>query len=200
MPGLPMVDITFAISARGTNGEENFDKMKSIVKKIIDKYSQGKVRYGMMEFGDTPSIKLRLTDTFTSDDELKRLIDTISRSEDGASLDKVMSVSKTMFEESDRSGAKKILVVIMDRRSTSDLDKTKLGVKSLENSGVIIIPVALGQEADLGELSNVTSDLSNVIAANGTVDAKTVADTVIKKAITGKSFNRLVLNKITHST
>lgn len=191
MPKIPMMDIAFAISARGTNNNENFEKMKSLVKQIIDKYSQGKVRYGVILFGRNPSVKLRLTDIFISDDELKMSIDTLSMSgDDAAALENVLLESKRMLVGSGRPGAKKILVLIMDKRSTSKLDSVRMSAKNLENSGVIIIPVAFGQEADLDEMSNVTSDLSNIIQANESSVVKTLADTVIAKAVIGEFCSR----------
>ena len=161
--------------------------MKSIVKELIDLYSQGKLRYSVMVFGTTPSVELPLTNDFTSDDDLKKFLDAVPRSDNGASLDKVLELSNKMFEESARPGARKILVVIMDKRSTSNSDGIKARAKPLGNAGVIVVPVPFGEESDPDEIANITPDKSNMVKANGSVDAKTLARTILNKAMKGES-------------
>ena len=52
--------------------------MKDIIKSIIDTYSAGKLRYGIIVYGQTPSTKISFTDK-TFDDSLKTFIDAIPR-------------------------------------------------------------------------------------------------------------------------
>ena len=52
------LDLVFALSATGFERDEIFQQMKDIVKGMIDKYRIGKVRYGLIIFGDIASVKV----------------------------------------------------------------------------------------------------------------------------------------------
>lgn len=52
----------------------------------------------------------------------------------------------------------------------------------MENNNIRVIPVALGSEADIKELSNATFDEDDVVKAEKTDDPENVADKIIMKA------------------
>ena len=52
----------------------------------------------------------------------------------------------------------------------------------MENDNIRVIPVALGSEADIKELSNATFDGDDVVKAERTDDPENVADEIIMKA------------------
>ena len=75
-----------------------------------------------------------------------------------------------------------MLVVISDQTSESTEDEIKQATLLLENNSIRVIPVALGSEADIKELSNVTFDEDDVVKAERTDDPENVADEIIMKA------------------
>lgn len=75
-----------------------------------------------------------------------------------------------------------MLVVISDQTSESTEDEIKKATLLLENNSIRVIPVALGSEADIKELSNATFDEDDVVKAERTDDPENVADEIIMKA------------------
>ena len=75
-----------------------------------------------------------------------------------------------------------MLVVISDQTSESTEDEIKQATLLLENNNIRVIPVALGSEADIKELSNATFDGDDVVKAERTDDPENVADEIIMKA------------------
>ena len=75
-----------------------------------------------------------------------------------------------------------MLVVISDQTSESTEDEIKQATLLLENNSIRVIPVALGSEANIKELSNATFDEDDVVKAERTDDPENVADEIIMKA------------------
>lgn len=73
-------------------------------------------------------------------------------------------------------------MVISDQTSESTEDEIKQATLLLENNSIRVIPVALGSEADIKELSNATFDKDDVVKAERTDDPENVADEIIMKA------------------
>ena len=81
-----------------------------------------------------------------------------------------------------RPDAKKVLVIIIDKKSDSTEDEVRQAADLLENDKIRVIPVALGKEADIPELTNVTVDKNDVVKADKKVDPEKIADEIIMKA------------------
>lgn len=75
-----------------------------------------------------------------------------------------------------------MLVVVSDQTSESTEDEIKQATLLLENNNIRVIPVALGSEADIKELSNTTFDEDDVVKAERSDDPENVADKIIMKA------------------
>lgn len=84
-----------------------------------------------------------------------------------------------------RPNARRILVVITDKKSTSDLkDVTKEG-QELEMEDIRVIPVALGGEADLNELQKITPWLDDIIETDKDDNPYTVAVKILTIGLKG---------------
>lgn len=73
-------------------------------------------------------------------------------------------------------------MVVSDQTSESTEDEIKQATLLLENNNIRVIPVALGSEADIKELSNTTFDEDDVVKAERSDDPENVADKIIMKA------------------
>lgn len=73
-------------------------------------------------------------------------------------------------------------MVVSDQTSESTEDEIKQAALLLESNNIRVIPVALGSEADIKELSNATFDEDDVVKAEKTDDPENVADKIIMKA------------------
>lgn len=78
---------------------------------------------------------------------LKNYVDVVPRTSGGPAYDEAMKEAARIFSSpASRPRAKKILVMIVDKRSTSDPTLIKEKAKELESSGVLVIPVGVGDE------------------------------------------------------
>lgn len=88
---------------------------------------------------------------------------------------KAVKSSWDMFSREARPDAKKVLIVISDKKSDSTDSEIEEAVKPLQENYVIVIPVALGEEADKMELKQLPDVESNLVTAdtsNDTADIK----------------------------
>ena len=180
-----MVNLIFAISALSSNANEKFQKMKDIIKTMVDEYGKERIHYSLVAFGDEPSVELRFSRTFDSDAQLKAHLDLKARATDGAALDKALKKASELFGEYDREGAKNVLVVIMDKRSTSDRNDVQNMAIPLWEDDVEVIPIAFGGEADKEELKLITLHKENLISAFVTNGTKTIAQRIMDKMMKG---------------
>ena len=89
------------------------------------------------------------------------------------------------FTSGGRPNAKKILVVITDKRSTSKfMDLTSEGM-DLEQQDIRVIPVALGNEADVNELQKITPWLDDILEIDKDDNPYKVAETILKIGLKG---------------
>ena len=108
LPAVPMVNLIFAISALSTNAIEKFQKMKDIIKTMVDEYGKERIHYSLIVFGEVPSVELRFSRMFDTDNQLKAFLDSKGRATDGAALDKALEKAAELFQEYEREGAKKV--------------------------------------------------------------------------------------------
>lgn len=135
--------------------------MKDIIKSIADKYVTDKIHYGLITFDDDASIKLNFS---SSSDRLKSLIDSMSTETGGPAIDKALEAAVVLFEgEGVRYDAHKVLVLMVDTKSSGDDIDSMKSAMELKDSGVNIITVAVGDEADLSSLKNISSNPENVV-------------------------------------
>lgn len=184
----------FAISAASANADENFKKVKEVIKAIIDTYSMNKLRYGVIVFGSSATTRIALLDDFPSDKKLKSFLNIISRERELPDLDKALKMGKELFYETpERPNARRVLVVILDRKSTSKLPQLRESAKMLEEDSIRVIAVAIGNEVDRNELGVITPDKTHVINVTTDVTVIDFKEKIIRKVFEGKSTYRDVI-------
>ena len=106
----------------------------------------------------------------------------------GAALDEVLREATKLFNDAAevRPDAKKVLVVIADKKSDSRGEDLKKEVMKMQPDDIKVIAVALGEESDKDELDILTPKQGEVIKANSTDGAKKTADEIMNKALEGK--------------
>ena len=73
----------------------------------------------------------------------------------------------------------------MDKKSDSNSKEIEHKAKPLANDGVLVIPVAFGNEADVEELLKTTSENSTLIVPDTNGSPKDIATQIMKKAVEG---------------
>lgn len=172
------VNLGFAISASSLDSDRTFKLMQDVVKSTMNKYPPASIYYSVLSFGDPTVVHINFEDKM-SDEDRKRAIDSIVKPSGKASLDKALDKARSLFEEAaiKRPTAKNILVVIVDKKSDSKLDDVKASARLLEDVGIKVVVVAVGNEVDQPEVL-VVSPTS--ILTNTTDKPDSVAEKIIK--------------------
>ena len=167
--------------------DDNFEKATEVIKSIIDTYAMNKLRYGVIVFGSSASIRISFGDDFTTDANLKDVISFLSGPNERPALGEALKKGKELFDEApERPNARKVLVLITDMKSTSKLDDLKATAKMLEDDGIKVIPVAIGDDVDHLELDETTSDSKNVVNVTTDVDVIVLKEKIMSKVFKGK--------------
>lgn len=186
---VPKMDVAFAISATAFQSDANFKKMQDTIKEFVDRFGvQGRVLYALVTFGDPPTIHLQFNENTTSLSTLKDLIEGVPKPSKEAALDKALSTAKMLFSPAagGREDAKKILVVMTDRESDSSSKDSMKASKQLEDEGIRVIAVPLGDEDNVNEVKTIVPIKEDVIKPNTTDKPRDIADKIIDNMLNGK--------------
>ena len=180
------VNLGFAISANSVDSDRTFKQMQDIIKSFIDNYPSAGVYYSVLTFGEPPVVHLNFTYQMTIEDR-KRAINLIDQKRGQASLDKALDKARDLFKDAamKRPTANNILVVIVDKKSNSKTDDVKASSRLLEDDGVRVVIVGVGNEVDKPEV-DVVSPTS--ILTNTTDNPDTVAKEIIIIIDKGEEF------------
>ena len=181
---MPETDLLFALSANAVKDRDNFQQMKDIIKAMIDQYGTSSLRYAVMMFGNVPIIRISYDAAFLDDKALMNLVDAAQKTS-GALLDSALSKAKQFFETQGRPLAKKVLVVISDIKSSSSLGDVQTQAKFLEEDDIKVIPVALGKQSDMKELSATTPNKENLVDIDEGDDPAETAEIIMLKIVKG---------------
>ena len=187
LPSIPEVDLAFAISAASVEADDNFKKTKAVITAIIDTYSMNKLRYDVIVFGSRASSKIRFGDVLPRDEELKTIVGSLSGPKEPPALNEALKKGKELFDNAgERPNARKVLVVIVDKKSTSTLDELRRGAKRLEEDEIKVIPVAIGDEVDHAELEEITPEKGNTVNASTDIYVIDLKTRIMNKVFEGK--------------
>ena len=118
--------------------------------------------------------------------QIRTYFNSISRPSGDPDLQKALSEAKRLFEQaSPRPNAKKVLVVIMDKKSIDQPEDIQEALKPLKEDEVKIVPVAIGPDTDVDELKNITSAEGYLVKAENTTDPGKLAEKIMAKVISG---------------
>ena len=118
--------------------------------------------------------------------KIRTLLSSVSRQTGEPDLQKALEAAKEVFDKfSTRPNAKKVLVVIMDKKPTDTQDDIQEALKPLEGDKIKVVSVAVGPEADVETLKNITSTESNFVKAAKTVTPTKLAKDIMDKVISG---------------
>ena len=181
---IPELDLGFAIAAGSFDADETFQLMKDTISAIIGEYGLDKIRYGLIVFGDTASIKIQFGD-FSNIDNMLRYLNILPKKRSGAALDEALEEAERLFLSSGaRPNAKKVLVVITDLASGKTPSQVSEAAKPLQDKGVKIVAVAIGKEADPKELE-IFTPMEKIIEEEKGVQPDDLKKAIMVKVLTG---------------
>lgn len=159
--------------------------MTDIIKSIAHEYGTDKIHYGLITFDTVANIDIPFSTNIDSAEALKSLIDVIPMETGGPAVDKALEAAKTLFGgDGVRYDAQKVLVLMVDEKSSGDEEAAMKAAMELKESGVIIITVAVDDETDPNHLKNISSIPGNVVNTSTTEKPDEVGKEIIDK--TGK--------------
>lgn len=104
----------------------------------------------------------------------------------GPDLEKALDESDKLFQGAGaRPTARKVLVVIMDKKSGVAESRVNSTANRLYEHYIDVIPVAVGEEADLKQLKLTTKDQSNLIEAPKVFVPDQLGEAIMRKVLKG---------------
>lgn len=111
--------------------------MREMVKAVIDMYGTGKIRYGIIVFGATTSPSLSFSETYPTKKAFKDFINLMRRVDGEPDLQRAFEEAKRLFDSAPpRPNAKKVLVVIVDNKSSNRPEEIKAAAKPLHDNKI----------------------------------------------------------------
>lgn len=183
------MDVAFAVSATAFQSDSNFKKMQDTIREFVDRLGvQGRVHYALVTFGDPPTTHLQFSDKLASLTALNDLIERVPMPSKEAALDKALNTAKMLFSPAagGRVDARKILVVMTDRESDSSSEDAMKSSKQVNDEGIRVIAVPLGDEDNVNEVKIIVSIKEDVIKPNITDEPRDIADKIIDNILDGE--------------
>lgn len=178
----PAIDIAFALSATGLSANKTFMLMKDTVQRIVDKYGTSSMRYSFIVYSDSANIIVRFSEKYSSLDQLKSSIEAMLPATGNSSLTEALAAAKQAFQDSGvRKDAIHVLVVITDKGSGESEDDVEKAAKPLEESGIVVIPVGIGDQVNTKELDVITPNKDNVILVDEEEDPNNLMEMIMAK-------------------
>ena len=122
-------------------------------------------------------------------ERLKKMVGAVPRTSGGPAYDEAIKEAAIIFSSpASRPRAKKILVMIVDKRSTSDPSLIREKAKDLESSGVLVIPVGVGDEVrkpDIAICTGYPELITPIVEIVPTHETVKKIDEKFKKALEG---------------
>jgi len=159
--------------------------MKSTVKTFINTYGVNKVHYSIIVYGATVIRVVNFNKTFPiSANELKAAIDKQGALMGGPFLEGALKEAFSVFNERmGRPGAKKVLVVITDKNSGASPSTLATAVRRLEEKGVLVISVGIGETVERSELKVISPNPMDVISARLNVNPSVLAERIMDRIL-----------------
>ena len=185
------MDICFAFGTSDSNAGETYKKMQEAVTSIIQKYKEyDQVRYSILPFGTNPGFVTAFGEKVDNLDKLIENVMSTSRPPGQPDVIKALERAEKLFDNAPlRPRAKKFLVVFVGSKSRNELEMLKKAAKPLEDKNIKVIAVAVGKEADPGELIKVVPNKGNLIENEKSYeDPKKLGDEVMVIVLKGEDF------------
>ena len=183
------MDIVFAMNANSGDADVIFPLITDTVRKIMNDFGfgNGHIQYGAFVYGATVGTTLQLGDpSFKRIEDLRDYIQKLSKQTSDPQIDKALREALKIFQGPNaRPGAKQVLIVLNDKKSTSSEEVIKTSARLLEDKNIRVIPVSIGSEADPDELISITPYKGDLIKAKKDEEPWRLAREIIIKIVTG---------------
>ncbi|XDC70798.1 hypothetical protein R6Z07F_001971 [Ovis aries] len=171
-------DIMFLVDSSGSIGPENFEKMKTFMKNLLDKIQIGgdRSRVGVVQFSDYSKEEFQLDKYFTQK-EISDAIDSMTPISQRTLTGSAITFVDPYFTESKggRPVVKKFLILITDGEAQDDVRDP---AKALRDKGVVIFSVGV-YGANRTQLEEISGDGSLIFHVENFDDLKAIESKLI---------------------
>lgn len=176
------IDLVFAVSASSTDAKETLEMMKDTLQSIVARHGAMNIHYTVISYGAQTRTIVNFQDTFPNEDHLIEKLESLSSVTGTPDLDLALEDAKKAFEgPGARSQARKILVFLVDSKSGSTDEDILKSAMSLEEVGVQVIAVAIGDKVEREELEKTTPYKKNVMEVSNKEDPESLAKNITNK-------------------
>ena len=161
-----ILDLVFALDGSENLAKKGFDKIKQLVKMMVDNYtiSKPETHVGIIEFSDKAKTILPLDDLFESTAIKDKVQGIVPSGGKGTVTDEALRKSADeVFDvkSGGRPGASKVLIIITDGKSTGK-EPPKRAVKPVKEKGVRVYVINIGDDTDKDELKDIVVTEKNI--------------------------------------
>ena len=169
---------------------KTFEMLRNALKNIIQMYDPDRVRYGVIIYGDSASLVVRFSKDPQEVKKLTRDIDELSQPSGLPNLEGLLQEAKKVFEQDfGRPKANKVLVVVTDAKSSSTSDDIKQAAKPLEEDGVTVVAVAVGDEANNKQLEKMIPDKQTPLSIDKEGEPNEIGEKIMEKVLEGGCYS-----------
>ena len=159
------------------DADEIFIKMKDTILSVIQNYGTRKINYVLIPFGQQPISNIESTGGF------KNILNRLQRPTGDVNLTKAMDAFKSVIRQ---SNSMKVLVVMMDKKSSNEQIKVVEAAKILNDLKVKVVPVGIGRNADPKELESIATNKGYLVKTAKDVAPQRLAEIIMDKVLKGK--------------
>ena len=168
---LTPVEIAFALDSSSSIRDFSYQRMKDVVKKIVDSFSvsQDITRFAVLLYSTDAKLQFNLV-RYDSADDVKNAIDNLPHLKAGTRIDRALrEAKKSIFSLAGyvRQRRPTVLIVVTDGSTNRGSEDLSVASKPLKDFGVNVIAVGVGPEVNRYELLKFASDppAENIITA-----------------------------------
>lgn len=157
------------------------------MKSIINMHNPNRIRYSIVIFDDSATRVVSFSKDPQDVRKLLRAVDKLPQPSGLPDLKTLLEEAKKVFEkDSSRPKANKVLVVVTDAKSPSTADDIKDAARPLEEEGITVIAVAVGDQANSKQLEKMTPDKQTPLSVDKDEDPDDIGDKIMDKVLEGE--------------
>jgi len=163
---MPLIDLTFAISATSISADSTFSLMQTTINRIVSDYGIARIHYSVIVFGSVITTPIDFGTNIIDKDDLIRRVARLTKRPGPVNLVSALEDAKRVYQLQEvRPEARRFLVVIMDNHSVSKVDDVNTAVTDLDNQDVVVIGVSIGNSTNATDFEIITKDPRHIITA-----------------------------------
>lgn len=189
---MPLIDLTFAISATSLSADTTFRLMQNTINKIVFDYDIFRIHYSVIVFGSVVTTTIDFSTSIPNKANLIHRVARLQRLDGPVRLHLALEDAMRVYRLQEvRPEARRFLVVIMDNESTDNVDSVTRAVTDLDSQDVVVIGVSIGNSTNPNDFEIITKGPPHIITAGVNKSSAELAEEIIDAifiSIESKSF------------